>query len=379
MNSTRAEICLRVATMAALTLAGCGGSSMIPNPAPNPVPSSSRFLYVVDSIENSVSGYSIAASSGALTPIAFTPVTTGDAPIYAAASANGKFLYAANAATDSSSISGFVIDQTSGALRPTSPATLSINGDTDPLGIVVDAASAHVYTANAHSISAFNIDSASGALSDVTGTPVRVQDTNAMLANLSLSPNSQFLYATDSGTNQVRAYTINVSGLPVPAGNPVASGDVPAGIAVDHAGKYVYVVNWRSDNISTYTIAPSTGALTSAATVSLGAGCEPQELAIDPSNTRLYVSCFGLNTVAEFRIDSATGALAPMLPPFSTGSATGPRGIAIDASGQYVYTALNTQNRVGSATIGSSGTLTAVNGAPATGRGPLGLVLSGQQ
>jgi 6-phosphogluconolactonase (cycloisomerase 2 family) len=105
------------------------------------------------------------------------------------------------------------------------------------------------------------------------------------------------------------------------------------------------------------------------------AGCGPQELAIDPSVKFLFVSCAGLSEIARFGIDSASRDLTP-LPPFSTANSRPPRGIAIDASGSYLYSAWNMQNKAGAAAIETNGTLTAVSGTPSTGRGPIGVALS---
>jgi hypothetical protein len=64
---------------------------------------------------------------------------------------------------------------------------------------------------------------------------------------------------------------------------------------------------------------------------------------------------------------------------FATGQFTQPRGIAVDRSGLFIYSAWNQQNRAGTTAIAANGDLTPVDGTPATGRGPLGVALSGQQ
>ena len=359
-------------------LSGCGGSGS-PTPVPTPGHQSSRFLYVVDSIANTVSAFSINVANAGLTPVG-PAVATADAPIYAAAAPNGKFLFVANAEIDSSSVSAYVIDQTTGALTPTTPATFSVHGDNQPLGIAVDATSTHVYTANLESISAFNIDPVTGVLSNVPGTPVYTGRANTQLQDVALTPDGRFVYATDEGNNLVWGYALNAAGIPVQPGVTVPAGSSPIGIAVDPAGKYVYVANWVSNDVSAYSITPRTGMLVPiGAPVSVGTGCEPQELAVDPSSKYLFVACFGLSTIAQFAIHPATGALTPVLPSFSPRPAAGPRGIAVDASGLFVYSAWNTQNRVGAAEIAPTGALTPISGAPSTGSGPIGVVVSGLQ
>jgi len=51
----------------------------------------------------------------------------------------------------------------------------------------------------------------------------------------------------------------------------VAAGTGPRSAAVDPSGKFAYVANGGSHNISVYTIEAGTGALTSTGTVAAGA------------------------------------------------------------------------------------------------------------
>jgi len=372
----KAKVCLGAVSAALSAIAGCGcGMHAVPPP---PVPASSRFLYVVNSIQGSVSGFSIDARSGALTSVG-AAVPADDSPIYAAATPDGKFLYVANANSGANGVSGYRIDPMSGVLTPTSPAAFGITGDSDPFGIVVDSSSTHVYTANPGSVSAFTINPATGALADVPGTPVSSPSPNSLLANLALTPNDQFLYATDSGNNIVWAYTLSATGLPRLLPAPILAGTFPQGIVVDPSGRFVYVANWQSDDLSVYTITGTGMLLSAARTTPVARGCGPQELAVDPAGKFLFVSCSGLGTIARFAIDATTGALTQGNPAFSTGQGTAPRGLAVDASGLFLYSAWNTQNRAGVAAIGANGTLTPVLPNPATGRGPLGVVVSGRQ
>lgn len=361
---------------------GCGGSmpSTVSGSAQGPVTTmsraTSRFLYVVNSIEETVQGFAIDAATGGLTAVGLA-VATDDAPIYAAATPDGKFLYVANAGTKAIGVSGYRINGTTGELTATVPAEFATTGDTQPFGIAVDATSTRLYTTNHHSISAFTIDPATGALSDVPGTPVAIPDTN-LLGTLALTPNGQFLYAADVQNSSVWEFSVTASGLPQRIGS-VPTGRYPVGIAVDSAGRFVYVANWVSNDISRYSITPETGALVAASsTTAMPDGCNPQELAVDAAAQSLFVSCPALGIIERFTIDPASGALSNLLS-FPTGPLTQPRGVAVDGSGSFVYSAWNMQNRASATAIDSSGALNAVSGAPATGRGPIGLALSGHQ
>jgi len=381
MQNFIAKVWLRVAgpLTVALVLSGCSGSilQVNPNPDPSPAHASAKFLYVVNSIEATVKSFSINGSTGALTSLG-PVVPAGDAPIYAAATPNGKFLYVANAGTDAIGVSGYRIDQSTGLLTPTSPAEFPTTGDFQPLGIAVDLNSTHLYTTNAQTVSAFTIDATSGVLSDIPGTPVTVPATSN-LQMVTLTPDSRFLYATDLINNRVWEFAISASGLPVRMDSFVATGNSPEGMAMDSEGKFLFVANWLSNSISRFAITPGTGVLVSiGAATPVETGCGPQELTVDPSAKFLFVSCAAVNKIDRFSIDFATGNLTS-LPSFSTGAFTGPRGIAIDFSGGYLYSAWNMQNKAGAAGIDPASTLTALPGTPATGRGPIGVALSGRQ
>lgn len=368
---------MSAAALLGLAMSGCGGGGKSMTPPPTPAIGRSHFLYVADSIQNTISGFVINAVTGALTPTG-PAAPADDAPVYAAASPDGRFLYVANAGTHSAGVSGYRINSTSGVLTAMSPAAFPTTGSSEPLSIVVDPASTHVYTTNAVSISAFTIDPQTGVLSDVPGTPVAAPP-NALLYGLAITPDGHFLYATEINGHEVLSFSIDAAGLPHLMPHPVPSGDFPEQVAVSPSGKFVYVANWIANSISTYTVTPGTGVLVPAAqTTPAEMHCGPQELALDPSSKFLYVSCSGLGTIDQFAMDPVTGSLSA-LGSFSTGQFTQPRGLAVDASGMFLYSALNQQNRASTAAINPDGSLKALPGTPATGKGPLGVALAGQQ
>jgi 6-phosphogluconolactonase len=92
--------------------------------------------------------------------------------------------------------------------------------------------------------------------------------------------------------------------------------------------KFVYVANQGSNNISAFSLASPTGALTPVAGSPFAAGNQPSSLAIDPTGAFAYVVNTGSDTVSVYAIDAAGGALSPISgSPFVTG--TQPAAIAI--------------------------------------------------
>lgn len=360
----------------ALGFSGCGGSAVRMMPGTTVPHASSKFLYVVNSIEASVHGFSIDGSTGRLSSVG-PAVAADDAPLYAAATPDGKFLYVANAGTDAIGVSGYRIEPSTGVLTPTDPAEFPTSGDSQPVGIAVDPTSTRVYTANSQTVSAFAINETTGALLDVPGTPVSVPIASQLVA-LAITPDGRSLYVTDVLNNRIWEFGMNSSGLPVLLDSFASTGSDPEGVTVDPTGKFAYVANWLSNSVFQFTIAPQGGVLRPSGTTPMEANCGPQELRVDPSTRFLFVSCAGISKIARFSIDPVTGSLTA-LPSFSPGPFTAPRGIAIDGSGSYLYSVWNMQNKASSASLSADGTLTSLPGTPATGRGPIGIALSGRQ
>ena len=78
-------------------------------------------------------------------------------------------------------------------------------------------------------------------------------------------------------------------------------------MAVDRAGKFAYVTNSGSNDVSMYTIDGTTGALTSIGTIP--AGTDPVSVAVDPSGKFAYVTNSSSNDVSMYSVDGTTGAL----------------------------------------------------------------------
>ncbi len=86
-------------------------------------------------------------------------------------------------------------------------------------------------------------------------------------------PSGRFLYVTNVGSNDVSAFAINTAtGTLSPIGPPVAAGAGPNSVAVSRSGKFAYVSNFGSNDVSAYTINPANGALAGIGTAPTGSG-----------------------------------------------------------------------------------------------------------
>ncbi len=125
-----------------------------------------------------------------------------------------------------------------------------------------------------------------------------------------------------------------------------------------------YVVNSTDHSISQYTIGLD-GALTQFGAPVDTRGTDPNVVTVDPTGRFAYVTNFGSNTVAQFSIDAATGALSFLGNVSTGGFGSTPYSVAVDPTGRYAYVTNQndphgTTNSVAQFTIGSDGRLTAI-------------------
>jgi 6-phosphogluconolactonase len=189
----------------------------------------------------------------------------------------------------------------------------------------------------------------------------------AIAVSLFASPlRAQFAYVANFNSNNVSGYTIDPStgALSSIAGSPFAAGSFPRWVAVDPGGKFVYVVNEGDKNVSGYTIGPSTGALTAIAGSPFTTGGDPRSMAVDPSGKFAYVADFTGN-VLGYTINPSTGALTAIAGSPFTGGQVGLNSVVVDPSGMFAYVVNEDVNNVLGYTINpSTGALTAIAGSP---------------
>jgi 6-phosphogluconolactonase (cycloisomerase 2 family) len=239
------------------------------------------------------------------------------------------------------SVSAYQLNATTGALTPV-PGSPFATG-TAPSDLTVDPSGQFVYVPNISSndVSAYRLDPTTGALTPVPGSPFA---TAAFPRSITVDPSWQFVYVLsdtvigDTSTN-ISAYTLDaMTGALTPvAGSPFAAGTTRFGLKVDPAGRFVYVPNDGSNNISAYTIDPTTGVLIPVAGSPFAAGTEPFVLTVEPSGKFVYVVNFISDNISAYTLDATTGALTPVAgSPFASGGAA-PSGVTADPSGQFLY------------------------------------------
>jgi 6-phosphogluconolactonase len=327
-----------------------------------------RFAYVADVQSNTISGFAI-EPSGALVPLSGSPfAANGAGPAALAVDPDGQFLFVANNA--SNSVSMYSINATTGALAPTG---FAIAAGVGPVAVTVDPTDHFVYVANltSNTISAYMISGST--LIPVVDAPFSA---GAGPAALAIDPNGNFLYVTNFNGNTISVFLIDQANgmLSAVSGSPFGTGAGPVSIAIDPTDAFAYVSNNSAGSIAEYALNATTGALTPVAGSPIAAGTNPLGLTIDPTGRYVFgANAQAANQVATFAITPATGALSVSS---TTAAGTLPIVVAIDPSGQFLYAANSNSNDVSAYTVSASGALIPVAGSPfAVGVQPHGIAI----
>jgi YVTN family beta-propeller protein len=282
-----------------------------------------------------------------------------------------------------------------GGSSNTSTFTIT-TGAVDPQSIAVDPAGKFAYVASEGCdvqgyVSMYTINPTTGALVSI-GPPVPSNDefTDAV----TVDPFGKFAYVASSGnvwdidSGSVLTYSINptTGALTSTTGGIVGTGinGTPGffnSVALDPSGKFAYAADGGacpvcggsfggSSSVSMYTVNSTTGALASIGMIAAGTG--PDSVAVDPAGKFTYVTNFGSNDVSMYTINATTGALA------STGTiaaGTGPVSVAVDPAGNFAYVTNFGSNDVSMYTINATTGALASMGTIAAGTGPVSVAV----
>ncbi len=203
---------------------------------------SQRFLYALGSVSlgaNSISAFTIDATTGALTEVSGSPYATGNGPESVTVDHLGKFVYVPNG--NSNNISAYTIDSDTGGLTavPKSPFAA---GDS-PLSVVIDPTDSFAYVNNVDDspggdVSGYTIDGSTGALTAMTGSPFLSRSGAFALV---IAPSGKFGYVSQPG--EVARFSINATtGIPTAVGSPFAvEGTSFESMVMAPSGKFIFI------------------------------------------------------------------------------------------------------------------------------------------
>ena len=218
--------------------------------------SSTAFLYVSNSGGTDISAYSVDTTTGVLTPLAGSPFSAGTSPQGMTVSASGGVAFVSNAG--SADVSGYLLGAGTGFLTPAS--VLPFSAQATPQTLTLEPFEKFAFVANAgnvgvgaNTVSVYSVNTTTGILTEVIGSPFSVapgiQPQQATV--VTVNPARQFVYLANAGSGNLSGFFLDTTTgflTPVP-GSPVAVGAIPRSVVADSAGNFVYVSNEGASSI----------------------------------------------------------------------------------------------------------------------------------
>lgn len=313
-------------------------------------------------------------------------------PCFICPTNNNDYVYTANSAGNSSTVSALASDHNSGAITAVSGSPFG-DGGSGAVAIAVSSFAGVIYVANSTSgnISALTPDLNTGKLSAVSGPPFPAE---TGMDSIALDASGQFLYAVTRNSANLWAYSVSTSPngalTPLPSIPKLISAteNGSSSVIVDPSGTYVYVTTQTNlaSHIYGFSRDSGTGALTALAGFPLAIDGLANKTAFDSAGKFLLVTGAGVFGLAGgidiFSLNRADGSLTPVGSAVQTGA--DPAGIVFDITGKFVYVP-NTGDVTISAFVfdGVAGTLTPVSGSPVPSggngnvNGPLAVAVAG--
>jgi 6-phosphogluconolactonase len=285
-----------------------------------------RFLFAVSEgmgrDGGGVASFKLEGSTGHLTPLSHQPSLGGE-PCHLCCDPTGRWLLVAN--HEHGSVAVLPIDA-DGRLGPVADLRQHAGSGPGPTQtgphahcVTFDLVGRRVLVADKgiDKMMIYQLDADTGKLVP-NDPPFGSLHAGAAPRHLAFHPSGRYAYVNGEADMTITAFSYDdergaLDELQVlstlPAGAP-REGCSTAEIAVEPAGRFVYVSNRGHDSIAIFGIDQATGRLTAAGHVPTG-GRTPRNFAIDPTGTFLYVGNQGTDTIVHFRIDHQTGNLLP--------------------------------------------------------------------
>ncbi len=333
-----------VAAVIVLALAAVGCSS-----------SGVRFAYVATG--QGIYAFRMNSQTGEASIVFGSPFLTELAPSTAASPSSvvvlpsNRFLYAAN--QDTSTISLFKINSTTGALNEQLPRTALVTSSglvgLSPAVMTMDSGGKYLFVGNqvTNDIWVYSIGS-SGTLTFVSSAQV-----GASPGSLTLSASGGFLYVPVPTFSAVYVFSVS-AGVLTQVGTPILVNGGVGDLGIDPAGKFLYVPN-PSLNTVTVLLIQSDGSLTAGPGL-FATGASPVAAATNATGAFVYVANSAATNLSQFQVDTTTGALTALTTSVA-GTGTNPESIVVDPDAKFIFVINEQSDSITEFTINTDGTL----------------------
>lgn len=280
-----------------------------------------KFLYVTDQQNPRVFGYSIHAVTGELSAIPGSPFTTAAATIYVRVDPTGRFAYVVTrAALDAIALSAYGIDSTTGALTPIPGTPLAV-GTSMPMGrsmqLTADGAALFILPSPQPPsvLYGYSLDATTGAPTAMPGSPFTLPAASFLVRR---HPRLPVLYV--GSQNSIRAYRVG-GALTELNGSPSTIVGAVWEIAFDPGARFAYASS--ASGITMFEVG-SDGALAPVINGSFAMPFPSTTLLADPGGRYLFISDFTSGNIQPIAVDTRTGRLSVVQgSAFNGGSGTG--------------------------------------------------------
>lgn len=228
-----------------------------------------KYLYVANSASNNISILSIDAKTGKLAQVKGSPFQVGVSPLNMTLAPSGKFLYITGSAVPGALLA-FSINQPSSTCTDFLCLIQLTPVGTNPYGLAIATpggkGQSYLYAANSspdNSISEFSIDSKTGKLTPLPGSPIG--EAFSSPTSLLVTSSNNYLYVANEASGNLAAYAIDAKagGITLLQNSPFATNPQPIAIASDILGKYLFVGNQGSSaSIESFLFEGNSGTLT---------------------------------------------------------------------------------------------------------------------
>lgn len=324
-------------------LTGCNGFFV---PQNNPTNSSGDDIYVANGGNTDIAGFAV-SSTGGLSVLNNSPYNNGVSAISLAVTPNNGFLYAGT----SNGIYEYVINSDGSITVQNSGSPVA--QDVIATALQVDATGGYLLAAGlgaaaqAQAIGIYQINSSTGALTALTGSPLLLYQGPTATTPSLVTPTGMLITPSNSLV-YVSLNNLGVQVLTLGSGGALSTGNTPTilppsskstspadyGLASDPNSKFLFVAELNT-GLRVFSIGTG-GALSeiSGSPYSVGAG--PKGVIVDPTGSYVYVANYGSNNISGFTLNASSGQLTSISgSPFASGGLA-PVAMVSDSSKEYL-------------------------------------------
>ena len=297
--------------------------------------------------------------------LATTSSKTATSPAGVAVHPSNRFLYLTN--QDQNTVSLFNIDPVSGALTEVLPRAAA---GISPGPVLLDASGSTLFVANQRSndVSIFSVSS-KGSLSQTSR--VNLSSTPSSMA---LPASGNLLFVGLPNLSAVDVFRLSSGSLTRVSGSPFTLNVSVGSLAVDDQGKFLFVPNPSQNTVSAFAVQPG-GSLAVVPGSPFATGVAPVAALVRPGAGFLYVVNSGATTVSQYSIASSNGSLTALTDTAPT-VGTNPQFLVLDPSGKFVFVANVGSSSFTELSFNSDGSLAATSNSIQVGSVPRGLAFT---